>query len=223
MKTLHLVIFLLITLHISVFIPLQSRAHDTGGLFAEMFSPGLYEDESAFTLIPARIGSITFALPAYIIGGTVYLAGYTLGLPFDKEDEFSAVGVYTGLGILRLGGYAAGAPFYAIEKTFYDIPLSRLRKKETDTVGSKPIGILKENHSVMKTEAITQIQHTTSRTEKIIEIDKVDSNDCMPKPIVGAGKAVIQTGLSLQFSSGYCNQGPEGVTLARPSAVKRKD
>ena len=212
MNSSRLIILLLFMFKIIILFSTESAAHDTGGLFAEMFTPSLYEDQSAFTLIPATVGEITLSIPAFLIGGTVYLAGYTIGLPFDKEDEFSALGIYTGFGVFRLGGYTAGAPFYAIEKTFYDIPVLIYSRDEEDSSKSKPIGILKEHHPVVETKSLGKTPPNQSQDRKIIKIEKVHFNDCMPKPTMGAGKSVILTGHSLQFTSGYCNEKNARIT-----------
>lgn len=45
------------------------------------------------------------------------------GLPFDREEEFAENSfLYPFAGVTMLGGTVAGAPFYLLEKVFYDFP-----------------------------------------------------------------------------------------------------
>ncbi len=107
----------------------KSHAH---GQLSQYLLP-FYENASNFTLIPAYTGTFISAVPGLIIGGGGYVIGYTAGLPFDKEEDFSeAAFILSAGGITMLGGTVAGFPFFVLEKTFYDFPRYLLEPDEPD-------------------------------------------------------------------------------------------
>ena len=168
-------IILIISFCIISITPIISFSHSGGGIITAFLFPSLYEDESAFTLIPASIGSIAFTIPAYILGGTVYVFGYALGHPFGKEKEISTTaGIYTGLGVLRLGGYTAGAPFYVLEKAFYDVPNALFFGNEpSQSNDKKPNNIAMHQKNTFKPDK-NQEQPNKATTSKIIKIKSLD-------------------------------------------------
>ena len=103
------------------------------GIIDAILIPSLYHDESAFTTIPAGIGGLVAVVPAFFIGGTAHIIGYGLGLPFSKEGEFGSVGAYTGFATIRIGSSITGAPFYALEKVFHELPESLIERSESNS------------------------------------------------------------------------------------------
>lgn len=119
MKLLKCVILLLL-LHV-VSAP---KAHAHG---PDILLPPLYKGESNFTLIPAYTGMAVSAVPGAVLGTGGYIIGYAAGLPFGREKEFADNAFsYPMIGITMLGSAVAGAPFYLLEKVFYDFPCSLL-------------------------------------------------------------------------------------------------
>ncbi|MCI5210241.1 MAG: hypothetical protein D3910_15935 [Candidatus Electrothrix sp. ATG2] len=98
----------------------EACAHDPSGI---SYLIPFYDEASAFTIVPAYTGAIVSIVPGAIVGGGGYLIGYTVGLPFGKEKEFANNAFeYPAMGIVHLGGAVAGAPFFILEKVFYDFP-----------------------------------------------------------------------------------------------------
>lgn len=117
------VIFFLLLLVVPV-----PKAHAHG---PAMFLPPFYERESDFTVIPAYTGVIVSAVPGAVIGGGGYVIGYAAGLPFGREEEFAENSfLYPFAGIIMLGGTVVGAPFFILEKVFYDLPCYLLESDE---------------------------------------------------------------------------------------------
>lgn len=175
---------LIISLCLFSFNPKFSSAHDGSGIIAAFLFPSLYENESAFTLIPASIGSLAFTIPAYIFGGTAYVFGYALGHPFGKSKEFSSVTVmYTGIGVLRIGGYTAGAPFYILEKAFYDAPNALFFGEEINqsNISQK---IIKEHPKANNKIEKNQKKSGNTKPSTIAKIQPLDPSTIKCPPLV---------------------------------------
>lgn len=99
-----------------------AQAHSTGGTDLLLVSP-LYWQESNFTKVPSRIGGSLALVPACAGAGAGALVGYTIGLPFGQPDKAALVpAALIGISTVELVNTAAGAPFFVVEKVFYDLP-----------------------------------------------------------------------------------------------------
>ena len=169
------VIFITILLFIGT-LTSNAAAHSGALAFDYIFYPPMYRGESAFTKIPASIGSLVTTLPAFTIGGTAYVIGSIVGAPFNKEQEIAAIAaIYSGIGTVWLGSTVAGAPFYVAEKTLYDLPVAIfshfINDKENDS--PKKDLLKKQTRSVIPRE-IPNKPPAIAKGD-IIEIEAVES------------------------------------------------
>lgn len=191
-------------------VPKSSSADDIFGIYYEEVVPELYRNESELTTIPAFIGGSAFAIPATIATGSLGLIGYGIGLPFGLESDFAQItGAFTwyttGYIPTKAGSFIAGAPFYILEKAFYDVPNALFfgNKKSPD---DKQPNYQDESFPRVNQALNIQSESFEENSKKIVKIEEVKSqnNKCIPKSIsLNNLKPENHYGSGLQNSYGY--------------------
>ena len=112
----------------------RAEAHDLGGADLLLVSP-LYWQESNFTRTPSRLGGSLALVPACAGAGAGALVGYTIGLPFGQQEKTAFVpAALIGLATLGTANTVAGAPFYVVEKVFFDLPAAIAKSHRSSQV-----------------------------------------------------------------------------------------
>ncbi|XCN71719.1 MAG: hypothetical protein Q3M24_15575 [Candidatus Electrothrix aestuarii] len=175
-------------------------AHDLSGLRIEkILVCRLYENKSAFTQVPAGIGGLVSTVPAFVIGSAGYLVGYGLGFPLGKEEEFAQGSVFiTGFGLIQLGSGIVGAPFFVVEKIFYDLP-QYLFKQEAMEETPQAIAERHWNESLPRSAP-----KKATRQQALVRVEQAEP-PCVPRPTVDpeTGEVRLKAGHALQAAAGY--------------------
>lgn len=101
----------------------EAEAH-TGALFPDYVEWQIFEGAGNAVEIPAGISSLICGTATALVGGIPLSgAGYILGLPFKKSNEFAGKSM-TFCGTLGsvIGQLAVGTPVLITKAVFYDTP-----------------------------------------------------------------------------------------------------
>ena len=101
-----------------------------------------------------------------------------------------------GLGTIWVGSTLTGAPFYIVEKTFYDFPVAIIDKARNSH---------QESEKEMKSELQNEVPEATAAPENSkVVIEKVIMPRQPTRPIMDEkGKVKIPAGLGAEFHTGY--------------------
>ncbi|MCK4838183.1 MAG: hypothetical protein KAS94_05230, partial [Desulfobulbaceae bacterium] len=111
----------------------------------------VYKDQTLFVRAPARVGDIVGGTAGTIIGAPI---GFVVGIFTIPKIGLIGIPLTTmygggivGIGGRKIGSAITGAPFYILQKTFYDFPKWLFSGKEnTDNIKTlKPAPILPSN------------------------------------------------------------------------------
>ena len=179
--------------------------------------PPMYRGESAFTQIPATVGGLATTLPALAIGGTSYFVGSIIGASFNREKKIATMSaIYSGIGTIWLGSTVAGAPFYIVEKTFYDLPTAIYHNFHPKQEKNIPPAVIPDTPDISvekprsSTPRMIPRKPTATATIRFKGIEKVDpqAKKCTPSSplqsgVVKSTGSQILKGASITMSHGY--------------------
>lgn len=130
-------IVLSLIVSIMVFAPHSSSAH-RGELYSIFGDESIYAKSSIFVRASAKVGIVLGGATGLIIGIPVGLVNGLVQAPFEEGKTLinhTALGaLYGGIYGRKAGDAVFGAPFFALEHIFYDIPKNMIfHEKDTDS------------------------------------------------------------------------------------------